>query len=1477
MTAQHFINRLFKTIQTNCIGAVAWWRIQNKRYRLRWRVLHFALAVLMLASVVIPIAQQLSQSSRYQLSADAVKLAGNTNRSLTKLLTYDAAHQQYQFNQTAISSNPNVPAALQKKSVGAPATKKTSTYALDVPQDFSKGVTYHDVNSQLSFSLIPHFSAMSGKQVSGHLVFPLSGGNQAIYTLKNNGLKEDIVLPRAQADSMTFSYDLHLPDTLQAKVIPNSNGAIGIYAADPSLFGNITYGSSADQATVQKVRVTAPKNYLVFGLPAPVIKAADGKSIGSASARFALDGQSLRVIAENLTTAKGTITIDPSVVVTSTSDFQTNGNNEGNIDFSTANSINAASLTGGSATAANWSTGGAVNVARSRAATVAYNGYIYVFGGQNSSSVAINDVQFAPLTSGVVGTWHYTHNSTDDSTSFVAGFLTARWGLTAVAYNGYMYLLGGTTNGSTYLSDVQFAPINSDGTIGTWHYTHSSTDDGTTLVSGFTTARAFMGTVVYNGYLYVYGGTTNGSASTTSVLYAQINADGTIGTWTTNGTSLTGTGRYAFAAAVYNGFIYIIGGRDASTLYATIQVAPINADASIGSWSTPSSITTARYYLGGFIYNGYMYAMGGTTNGTTGLSDVQYAPINSNGTLGTWATTTSLVATRFTPGSVAYNGYLYSIAGYNNTPQTASYYIKIDTAGMTGAYASVTPTFTTARAGQASVVYNGILYLMGGETTATNQLSDLQYATISVSGGLGSWTTQSAAIGKRSYFAAAAYNGYLYVYGGTSTGSNSLATVQYSQLSSAGVPGTFSSGGALTTGRSFVSGTVYNGYLYALGGYNAGSLSTTEYSHIGTNGVPGTWTSTTAMANARDSFTATASNGYVYVMGGFNSGTSLAYNDVYYAQLNANGTIGTGTTGTTWFTTSSFTTARENLWSLVYNGYLYVGGGSDISSNYYADVQSALINTNGTLGSFVANTSFTTGRRNASAVAANGYLYVMGGNNGSNLATTQSAAINNGGLGTVASWVTTNTVTTARSNHASVAYNGYMYVLGGYDGTNYLNDVQYAPINSNGTLGTWHYTHNSTDDSTSFVAGFTTGRRAATVTVYGGYMYIMGGLGASATYLNDVQYAPINSNGTIGTWHYTHNSTDDSTTFVSGFTTARYGHTSTAYNGYMYIMGGLGASATYLNDVKYAPINSNGTLGTWHYTHNSTDDSTSFVAGFTTARYGHTSTAYNGYLYVVGGIDSSSAMYDDVQYAPINSNGTIGTWQSTNGFNVSRFEHSMTVENGYMYILGGQDAGGTNYNDVQYAAINNNGTVGAWQNVNSNFVTARYNFATIAYNGYMYAINGIGTAGTPLSDIQYVSITSIPRTARYSKLIDFGVAVSVNSLTYTGTLPNGVSSFSASAAGTSLVSFGSPISGGAIGANAASCTQLGISNTRYLWISVTLDDFQAGAFGESGSSAATLSDFTINYTPVHAKPNIRLRLGQTLQSGNLSGLDTCGA
>jgi hypothetical protein len=151
--------------------------------------------------------------------------------------------------------------------------------------------------------------------------------------------------------------------------------------------------------------------------------------------------------------------------------------------------------------------------------------YIYVLGGQvNSADVGgTNTVYVASVdsTAGTVGTWTASTNTLPQSL----------FGLSATVHNGFLYVAGGLNTTGTPVAAVYSAPINADGTIGTW----------TTATNSLPTARAFGTMVVFGGIIYYINGDPNASIPPNNqgvgdkdVLYASA-VRGVVGTWTLNG------------------------------------------------------------------------------------------------------------------------------------------------------------------------------------------------------------------------------------------------------------------------------------------------------------------------------------------------------------------------------------------------------------------------------------------------------------------------------------------------------------------------------------------------------------------------------------------------------------------------------------------------------------------------------------------------------------------------------------------------------------------------------------------------------------------------------------------------------------------------------------------------------------------------------------------------------------------------------
>lgn len=292
--------------------------------------------------------------------------------------------------------------------------------------------------------------------------------------------------------------------------------------------------------------------------------------------------------------------------------------------------------------------------------------------------------------------------------------------------------------------------------------------------------REDAATVNANGYMYVIGG-YDGTTVQTSVLYAKINADGSTGTWNST-TVLPGARRY-LEATVANGYLYAVGGFDGATADATVYYAKLNGDGTIGAWQTNAQpLPGAR--VGPSIVNadGYLYVLGGCSDNTTTCgtpnNSIYYAKLTADGSTGKWTTNTNnLTLARGFGSAAVVNGYIYYIGGYNAAAQTTVYAGQIQSDASVAAFAPST-SLPQARREQTSVVANGYLYAIGG-FDGTTQVSTVYYSKIFPNGTTSSWTAEANALpANRAAPTTTIVNGYVYALGGFD-GTNRTATVFY--------------------------------------------------------------------------------------------------------------------------------------------------------------------------------------------------------------------------------------------------------------------------------------------------------------------------------------------------------------------------------------------------------------------------------------------------------------------------------------------------------------------------------------------------------------------------------------------------------------------------------------------------------------------------------------------------------------------------
>lgn len=1368
-----------------------------------------SLCLLLIISIVTPVTLNFYQNQRYELNSYAHTLLGSSNQNLSKKLTYNSKDRLFQFNKDAKkdpTTEGNPLQGLQTK-VGGEGKEDEQQYSVDVSEDLSKGIAYYDNQMELSFKLVPQFTTMPGQKRDGHLIYPLTGGanGQVAYTVGAAGMKENVLLYKSPGDTFKMSYKLELPKSLEARLIPET-GDLGIYSADPTLFGNISYGSSDDQTRVENARVNGAKTFLTFKIPAPIVMGLNGtdqSTVAPVHSHFEYRNNMLTVQTTGLDKAEYPLAIDPSVNVDTTSDFQSGNLEDNNADVVNG-SLKRGTLSGGSV--GSWSNATDMSEQKSGHQTVAYNGYLYVTGGAplNAGPATFNYTGAsqtytvpAGVTSIAIDARGAEGGPTTDGTN-VAGGKGGRVQTTMAVTPGEVLTIYVGGQGKTAYSAADTSGYNGGGNGGKFFVAGAGGGGGSDVRQGGTalTSRKVVagggggGGVTGDGISSTLGGNSGGLSGLSGQNNAYCNGGGG-GTQTAGGSgrssSSTGFDPVGYAGSLgqggqgsaYDEQVYgggggggYYGGAGGGSNYGGTGAHACGGGggSSYAGTGTANTTHTSGFQSG----NGSITVnpiIGASSNNT-----VRYAKINADGTLGSWQNSPNTFNARTEHSSVVYNGRLYLIGGTNGTNSFLNdvQYAQINANGSLGAW-NTTTSFSTARHLHRSVVYNGYLYILGGVNSS--YLTDVQYAPINANGTLGAWSSTTNLPSARSSQAAVVYNGYIYILGGIASQGGVLADVQYAPVNSNGTIGAWTATTSFSSGRFLHTATVYKGYLYVMGGIDLGGnpYNDVQYAPINANGTIGSWNTTTTLVG-RYFLTSVIYNGYMYASGGIDSNGGTR-SDVQYAKIDPPGVTSNYTAAT-----SMPGTQRHFHATVAYNNYLYIIGGYSASYSGYTNTTFyAPVSANGAVGSWTQGGNLPAALQQLSVVAHNGYIYAMGGvaSNGSVTNAVYSANIVNGSL---SGWTTVNNMATPRMAHATVMYNNYLYAIGGQNTSSAgssLGSIEKAFINGDGTLGAW-------SASSSLSTGSLRGNLAAAVN--GNKLYVFGGTNQSGTYLNTVQYASFNGSGDIAASAWSNGTV---------LPTARAYTATVIYNGYIYVTGGQNGS-TFYNDVYVAPINSDGAIGLWSNTvalsttvayhtasvmngrlyitggfngsyfntvryaqiNNGSPGSMgaiSTLTSFSNARYNHKMLAYNGYMYIVGGANSPNGFntiyYGDIQYAKINANGTLGVWAATTGMPTARNGAGVMIANGYMYALGGSTyqydpvsgtTSATSYNDVQYAKVNADGTIGAWA-VTTSFTGTRYGQATTTYNGYAYILGGTnatGSASTGYADAQYAKINA---------------------------------------------------------------------------------------------------------------------------------------
>ncbi|MDA4134578.1 MAG: hypothetical protein OK441_03300 [Thaumarchaeota archaeon] len=292
-------------------------------------------------------------------------------------------------------------------------------------------------------------------------------------------------------------------------------------------------------------------------------------------------------------------------------------------------------------------------------------------------------------------------------------------------------------------------------------------------------------------------------------------------------------------------YVYCVGGQDANggprnEVYTSSNVTPSTVN--ITGWTSDSNQYPQDINGQSCVASsGYIYCVGGTNDdGGDDVALSYFAPLGSDGVVGTWTQTTSFGVPIDSQSCVASSGYIYCVGGNNETDGS-----NADSVSSTSVY----------------------------------------YAQLS-STGIGAWSSTTAYPGGVYFPTCYSSSGYIYCLGGADSNDNAVSTDFSAPLSSSGV-GAWTQTTAYPVQASGQACGISSGRIYCVGGEEAdGTYTGAAYSATVTSGEIGSWQSEAAYPTSVQT-TCVISGAYMYCVGGFDSSSVGENNGVYYASLSS--------------------------------------------------------------------------------------------------------------------------------------------------------------------------------------------------------------------------------------------------------------------------------------------------------------------------------------------------------------------------------------------------------------------------------------------------------------------------------------------------------------------------------------------------------------------------------------------------------------
>lgn len=221
---------------------------------------------------------------------------------------------------------------------------------------------------------------------------------------------------------------------------------------------------------------------------------------------------------------------------------------------------------------------------------------------------------------------------------------------------------------------------------------------------------------------------------------APINTDGTIGTITsyTQQYSSSVTDGYV-TVVIKDKFYTLCGNQSGGNYYAYMYAATVDSNGTLGTLVEQPPLNETKYFPQVFVTSKRVYLVGGLGSGFTESSTVRSASINTDGTLGTWATGISFPVTIRNASAAVTKDRVYLIGGRQaNVSSTNVYTAVINADGTIGTWA-ISGTIPILLDQSSCIVTNKNVYLLGGQGSGSGYRAEIYRAPINADGTIGAW------------------------------------------------------------------------------------------------------------------------------------------------------------------------------------------------------------------------------------------------------------------------------------------------------------------------------------------------------------------------------------------------------------------------------------------------------------------------------------------------------------------------------------------------------------------------------------------------------------------------------------------------------------------------------------------------------------------------------------------------------------------